>query len=1557
MWSHLRRTTVGMLSLAFSAMGIALLAPSTGHAAPTNVVISQVYGGGGNAGSTYTNDFIELYNPTANAIDMTGWSVQYTFSTGAAWQVTNISGVLASGQYYLIQEAQGAGGTTPLPTPNVPGTIAMSATAGKVALVASQVALSVSCPVAIDLVGYGTAANCFEGSGPTPAPSNANAVLRKMLGCQDNNDNANDFVAGIPNPRTTATPLSFCGAPTPPSGVGQANPGILAPGYLTSLTFQVTAGTQPPTTNHTVSVDLSQIGGSLTQTFFDDGTNGDQFLGDNIFTYQATVAPATAPGVKSLAVTIGDAESRPGTGNISVTIKIPDNPAPQPLPYTETFSALPWNTTTYPTGWVGWDISPTSTAFVNDGPIVDQSMLALGDATKNSISTYNYDQKLGFLCSSHILALATAINTTGRSGIFVRYDLGTLRNPYDGSGNTRISEAALQYRVGTSGTWTTAPGTLYYNGTINQTGTTTTPQNQQTFSVTLPATCDNQPVVQLRWCSHDFSGAGIGGRPSFEVDNFFATYSNIITASAGPGGTIFPSGSVPVVNGSDQNFTITPDGTHAIQQVLVDGNPIGPTASYTFLGVTGPRTISASFAPITEVTPVSPSTCVTPAACVTVPFDIVRNDPSPAPMLGYHVEFHITSNVALCNGLASITEGTYMNASHSTSFQKLDDGGGHYTVDGVTLNNPCGATGASGNLFNIKLKNVSTGPYSVVIDNLIVRDCANHDLPSTIGGPATGNSDNAPVSVDPIPDPTVAEQSMLTVNPNAVLTSCAATPLSWTATGLPAGASISPSSGQVTWTPDCSAFENGPNYGPVTVKATDTNGNFGTASFTIHVTNTPATVTVHVSSPSPSDELTPITVTPSAILSPCAFPPVTWSITPALPSGATFDPSNGKVQWTPSCGQAGSYGPFTLTATASSGQQGMGNFSLTVNHKAGTVTVSVSSPPASDESTPITVTPSAMLTSCAAGPLTWSITPALPAGASFDPSTGVTTWTPSCGQAGAYGPFTLKATAATSEFGTGNFSLTVNHKVGTVTVHVTNQTVAEGATLAYTPGVALGSCAAAPVTWSATGAPAGSTFDPSTGKLTWTPDCAAFENGPDYGPVQLTATAATSEIGNGSYMIHVTNTPIAIAQVTNLVAAQLLTGNDADGTTKIKVTYTVPSGATSVVVYRAAYGHYPLYDDGGGAVPSVPSYPPGAPWTPVTTVTASGQFDEPSPRDFWYYVAFAKNDCGDVSPVSAMTSGTLNYHLGDVTNGTTPGQGDNLVQIEDVSLLGAHYGASGAALAGFQYLDIGPTTNNFVSGRPLTDGKASFEDLVLLAINYGEVSGPSSAKRVATDATDVLSMSFTTPAADRVMVHVILHGSGALQAVSTALKWNADVLEPIGYAAGSMLTAQHGIALSADPGTVDAAILGVHATGLTGNGELATLTFRIKSAGSYGLALKSAIGRSAANAPVPVSLDNTTAAEKVTPTVTQFAPPSPNPFPSRTALSFSLARSGPVSLEIYSVDGRRVRSLMSGVREAGAYRETWDGRNDTGATMNAGIYYARLITTQGMFTRKLIRLN
>ena len=205
---------------------------------PVGIVISQVYGGGGNSGATLKNDFVELYNGTLADIPLTGWSVQYASSAGTSWQVTPLTGTLQSGHYYLVQEAQGSGGSVPLPLPDVIGTIAMAAGSGKVALVSSATALSGSCPAAVvDFVGFGSSANCFEGSGPTTTLTNSTAAIRKDGGRQDTDQNAADFATGAPSPRNSAT------SPLPPSNTLQVSIAPAASSAFVGATVNFTTTT------------------------------------------------------------------------------------------------------------------------------------------------------------------------------------------------------------------------------------------------------------------------------------------------------------------------------------------------------------------------------------------------------------------------------------------------------------------------------------------------------------------------------------------------------------------------------------------------------------------------------------------------------------------------------------------------------------------------------------------------------------------------------------------------------------------------------------------------------------------------------------------------------------------------------------------------------------------------------------------------------------------------------------------------------------------------------------------------------------------------------------------------------------------------------------------------------------------------------------------------------------------------------------------------------------------------------------------------------------------
>ena len=210
-----------LLSLFFAGV---LLTASAAHSASSDIVVSQLFAGGGNAGASFTNDFVELFNRGTTTIDLSGWTIQYASAASTTWQATGLSGSIPPGRYYLVQLASAGAIGAPLPAPDAIGITNFAVSGGKVALVRGAAPLACgaaagSCsanPLVADLVGYGSATD-YEGTGPAPGLNNVTAALRSGGGCADTDENSTDFSAAPAAPRNSSSTAAACSAEPPPA--------------------------------------------------------------------------------------------------------------------------------------------------------------------------------------------------------------------------------------------------------------------------------------------------------------------------------------------------------------------------------------------------------------------------------------------------------------------------------------------------------------------------------------------------------------------------------------------------------------------------------------------------------------------------------------------------------------------------------------------------------------------------------------------------------------------------------------------------------------------------------------------------------------------------------------------------------------------------------------------------------------------------------------------------------------------------------------------------------------------------------------------------------------------------------------------------------------------------------------------------------------------------------------------------------------------------------------------------------------------------------------------
>jgi 5'-nucleotidase len=213
------RLTIGLGSLLGLGLVAAPLATLPANATPdgTGVVINEAYLSGGSAGAAFTNKFVELYNPGATSVSLSGWSLQYRPATGTNAAVPQaLSGSIPAHGYYLVEGGSNGANGAALPTPDAAltgfnpsgttGTILLADVASGLDPEAGSVAGAAH---VVDALGYG-ASNTFEGALATSPSGNTDVKSFTRTNFADSDDNSADFTLSA-----TITPQNSGGAGDP----------------------------------------------------------------------------------------------------------------------------------------------------------------------------------------------------------------------------------------------------------------------------------------------------------------------------------------------------------------------------------------------------------------------------------------------------------------------------------------------------------------------------------------------------------------------------------------------------------------------------------------------------------------------------------------------------------------------------------------------------------------------------------------------------------------------------------------------------------------------------------------------------------------------------------------------------------------------------------------------------------------------------------------------------------------------------------------------------------------------------------------------------------------------------------------------------------------------------------------------------------------------------------------------------------------------------------------------------------------------------------------------
>ncbi|MCB9637469.1 MAG: tandem-95 repeat protein [Myxococcales bacterium] len=348
--------------------------------------------------------------------------------------------------------------------------------------------------------------------------------------------------------------------------------------------------------------------------------------------------------------------------------------------------------------------------------------------------------------------------------------------------------------------------------------------------------------------------------------------------------------------------------------------------------------------------------------------------------------------------------------------------------------------------------------------------------------------------VTPIPNQTINEKQAWTYNVQA--TDPDGDPLSYSMSGLPAGATIDPMTGKISWTP--TQADAGKTYNVVVI-VSDGKGGSTTVTFTVTVNN--VNDPPQITSTAPSGDATedqPFSYKPTATdPDPGEQALLKWKITKG-PAGATIDPNTGEVKWTPGDADVNnSPVDFEIEVCDPSGACVRQSWKTKVNNVNDAPKITSNAPTSSEEDTLYNYKPTAVDPD-PGEVLTWKLTKA-PQGATIDPSTGEVKWTP--GDADVQNGETEfeievcdKSGACTKQ----SWKTTPTNKNDEPVITSTPPTTStEDQPYNYKPTATDPDPGdQAQLKWKITKGPAGATIDPNTGEVKWTPGDTDVKNSP-----------------------------------------------------------------------------------------------------------------------------------------------------------------------------------------------------------------------------------------------------------------------------------------------------------------------------------------------------------------------------------------------------------------------------------------------------------------------------